>query len=161
MQMELLFWFQQMEFHFQFKWCNISNVILIFRKWSVVCFTITYLQVYKGGSYYMSFSFLRFHTSLWKHISNHIFLVLSEKFTHYVFMYCCPRCSLFCVEISLYFKLVVEDVSSFKSHHLGCQNNLIFSNCVMCMLHAEHVSCVITDCGQHEWVIPSIFWIAL
>ena len=24
------------------------------------------------------------------------------------------------------------------------------------VLHSEHVSCVITKCGQHQWVIPSI-----
>ena len=28
------------------------------------------------------------------------------------------------------------------------------------VLHVEHISCVITNCGQHEWVIPSHFSIA-
>ena len=28
-------------------------------------------------------------------------------------------------------------------------------------LHAEHVSCVITNCGQHQWVIPSPLSISL
>ena len=29
------------------------------------------------------------------------------------------------------------------------------------MLHVEHVSCVIANCGQHQWVIPSPLSIAL
>ena len=29
------------------------------------------------------------------------------------------------------------------------------------VLHVEHISCVITNCGQHQWVIPSLFSIAL
>ena len=29
------------------------------------------------------------------------------------------------------------------------------------VLHVEHVSCVITNCGQHPWVIPSPLSIAL
>ena len=29
------------------------------------------------------------------------------------------------------------------------------------VVHVEHVSCVITNCGQHKWVIPSPFSIAL
>ena len=29
------------------------------------------------------------------------------------------------------------------------------------VLHVEHVSCVITNCGQHQWVIPSSLLIAL
>ena len=29
------------------------------------------------------------------------------------------------------------------------------------VLHVEHVSCVITNCGQHQWVIPSPLSIAL
>ena len=29
------------------------------------------------------------------------------------------------------------------------------------MLHVEHISCVITNCGQHQGVIPSPFSIAL
>ena len=29
------------------------------------------------------------------------------------------------------------------------------------VLHAEHISCVITNCGQHQWAIPSLFSIAL
>ena len=24
------------------------------------------------------------------------------------------------------------------------------------LLHVEHISCVITNCGQHQWVIPSL-----
>ena len=29
------------------------------------------------------------------------------------------------------------------------------------VLHVEHVSCVITNCGQHQWVIHSLLSIAL
>ena len=29
------------------------------------------------------------------------------------------------------------------------------------MLHVEHISCVITNCGQHQWAIPSLSSIAL
>ena len=29
------------------------------------------------------------------------------------------------------------------------------------VLHVEHISCVITNCGQLQWVIPSLFSIAL
>ena len=29
------------------------------------------------------------------------------------------------------------------------------------VLHVEHISCVITSCGQHQWVIPSPLSIAL
>ena len=29
------------------------------------------------------------------------------------------------------------------------------------LLHVEHISCVITNCGQHQWAIPSLFSIAL
>ena len=29
------------------------------------------------------------------------------------------------------------------------------------VLHGEHISFVITNCGQHQWVIPSLFSIAL
>ena len=29
------------------------------------------------------------------------------------------------------------------------------------MLHVEHISCVITNCGQLQWAIPSLFSIAL
>ena len=28
-------------------------------------------------------------------------------------------------------------------------------------LHVEHISCVIMNCGQHQWAIPSLFLIAL
>ena len=28
-------------------------------------------------------------------------------------------------------------------------------------LHVEHISCVITNCGQHQWAIPSLISIAL
>ena len=27
------------------------------------------------------------------------------------------------------------------------------------VLHVEHISCVITNCGQHQWTIPSLFFI--
>ena len=30
-----------------------------------------------------------------------------------------------------------------------------------CVLHVEHVSCVITNCSQHQWVIPSPLSIVL
>ena len=30
-----------------------------------------------------------------------------------------------------------------------------------CVLHAEHISCVITNCGQHQWAIPSLVLIVL
>ena len=30
-----------------------------------------------------------------------------------------------------------------------------------CVLHVEHISCVITNCGQIQWAIPSLFSIAL
>ena len=29
------------------------------------------------------------------------------------------------------------------------------------VLNVEHISCVITNCGQHQWAIPSLFSIAL
>ena len=29
------------------------------------------------------------------------------------------------------------------------------------VLHVEHISCVITNCGQHQWTIPSLYSIAL
>ena len=29
------------------------------------------------------------------------------------------------------------------------------------VLHVEHISCVIMNCGQHQWAIPSLFSIAL
>ena len=29
------------------------------------------------------------------------------------------------------------------------------------VLHVEHISCVITNCGQHHWAIPSVFSVAL
>ena len=29
------------------------------------------------------------------------------------------------------------------------------------VLHVEHISCVITNCGQHQWAIPSLFSIVL
>ena len=29
------------------------------------------------------------------------------------------------------------------------------------VLHVEHISCLITNCGQHQWAIPSLFFIAL
>ena len=29
------------------------------------------------------------------------------------------------------------------------------------LLHVEYISCVITNCGQHQWTIPSLFSIAL
>ena len=29
------------------------------------------------------------------------------------------------------------------------------------LLYVEHISCVITNCGQHQWAIPSLFSIAL
>ena len=29
------------------------------------------------------------------------------------------------------------------------------------VLHVEYISCVITNCGHHQWVIPSLFTIAL
>ena len=29
------------------------------------------------------------------------------------------------------------------------------------VLHVEHISCVITNCGQHQWAIPSLFSKAL
>ena len=29
------------------------------------------------------------------------------------------------------------------------------------VLHVEHILCVITNCGQHQWAIPSLFSIAL
>ena len=29
------------------------------------------------------------------------------------------------------------------------------------VLYVEHISCVITNCGQHQWTIPSLFSIAL
>ena len=36
----------------------------------------------------------------------------------------------------------------------------LFEFGVMHMLHVEHISCIITNCGQHKWVIPSL-WIGL
>ena len=29
------------------------------------------------------------------------------------------------------------------------------------VLHVEHISCVITNCGQHQWAIHSLFSVAL
>ena len=29
------------------------------------------------------------------------------------------------------------------------------------LLHVEYISCVIANCGQHQWTIPSLFSIAL
>ena len=29
------------------------------------------------------------------------------------------------------------------------------------VLYVEHISCVTTNCGQHQWAVPSLFWIAV
>ena len=42
----------------------------------------------------------------------------------------------------------------------GCLNNPIFSN-LGYVLHVEQISCVITNCGQHQWAIPFLFPIVL
>ena len=52
-----------------------------------------------------------------------------------------------------YFNLFIAtigDVSIIPSFRIGDY-----------VLHVEHVSCVITNCGQHQWVIPSTLSIAL
>ena len=36
-----------------------------------------------------------------------------------------------------------------------------FRICNFYVLHVEHISCVITNCGRHQWVIPSPLLIAL
>ena len=47
----------------------------------------------------------------------------------------------------------------FKYHHQECLNNPSFWIWGY-VLHIEHISCVITNCSQHQWAIPSLFWIA-
>ena len=48
----------------------------------------------------------------------------------------------------------------FLNHHQGCLNNPIFRIWGY-VLHVEHISCVITNCDQHQWAIPTLFSIAL
>ena len=43
----------------------------------------------------------------------------------------------------------------FCGHHWECLNNPTFSN-LGYVLHVEHISCVITNCGQQQWVTPSL-----
>ena len=43
----------------------------------------------------------------------------------------------------------------FCGHHWECLNNPTYSN-LGYMLHVEHISCVITNCGQQQWVTPSL-----
>ena len=45
-------------------------------------------------------------------------------------------------------------------HHVGCLNNPSFRIWGFVM-YVEHISCVITNCDQHQWAIPSLFSIAL
>ena len=52
------------------------------------------------------------------------------------------------------FSRVGHSFTLFKCHHCGCLNHPIFP-VLGFVLHIEHVSCVITNCGQQQWVIPS------
>ena len=50
------------------------------------------------------------------------------------------------------FNYVGGSLNCFKYHHWGCLNEPIVQIWDY-VLHNEHVSCVITNCGQHQWVI--------
>ena len=59
------------------------------------------------------------------------------------------------------FKHVVGSLNLFMATALGVWIIPFFFRIWVYGLYVEHISCVITNYGQHQWVVPSLFPIAL
>ena len=59
-----------------------------------------------------------------------------------------------CSKVVTTFSHLGRSLHLFMATQQGCLNNQSFRIWDH-VLHVEHISCVITNCGQHQWVIPS------
>ena len=55
-------------------------------------------------------------------------------------------------KVVLTFKYLARSFNLFNYHYTGCVNNHIYFRIWGYVLHVEHVSCAITNCGKHQWV---------
>ena len=58
-------------------------------------------------------------------------------------------------KVVLTFNYLARSFNLFNYHYAGCVNNHIYFRIWGYVLHVEHVSCAITNCGKHQWVPPS------
>ena len=92
----------------------------------------------------------------------------SFKFNHvagpslsYLFMVNDPIFSLV-IEVEQLFTVLEQWRTAVpKINWALSQSTHLFEFKVTYVLHAEHIACVITNCGHHEWVTPSLFSITL
>ena len=53
-------------------------------------------------------------------------------------------------KVVLTFNYLARSFNLFNYHYAGCANNHIYFRIWGYVLHVEHVSCAITNCGKHQ-----------